>query len=284
MIKTGSIQHHTQPTLLPINPISYLMKLYIGTAGWSYDEWVGPFYPDKSTPKLKHYCSIFCTVEIDSTFYSYPSPNLIQGWIKNTPPGFKFSAKLPKIITHEKKLQNAELDTKKFLDLLKPLYEADKLGVILIQLPPGFSSKYSIILQEFVKNLPPELKYAVEFRNQSWYDVEFLQRYNICSVITDSPLGLQTKITANFAYIRYHGRGKKIWYDFKYTEEQIKNFAIQIDRLTRQCGTIFSYFNNHYGAYAAENALQLIEITGNLSPKQRQQLIRMCRRGLDSFF
>lgn len=86
-----------------------MTKTYVGTCGWSYEDWVGPVYPARSTPKLRHYSSIFGTAEIDSTFYTYPKPAMVQGWIKNTPPGFKFSAKLPQIITHKKRLEKADM-------------------------------------------------------------------------------------------------------------------------------------------------------------------------------
>jgi len=79
-------------------------KVFVGTSGWSYNEWVGTIYPTKSTPKLKQYSTVFSSVEIDSTFYAYPRKELVQGWIKNTPVGFKFTAKLPKVMKRSLKI------------------------------------------------------------------------------------------------------------------------------------------------------------------------------------
>ncbi|MDG6994972.1 MAG: DUF72 domain-containing protein [Nitrososphaerota archaeon] len=79
-------------------------KVLLGTSGWSYKEWEEIFYPNAKTPKLTYYSRIFRTTEIDSTFYAYPTKGLVFGWAKNTPTGFEFSAKLPKLITHDKRL------------------------------------------------------------------------------------------------------------------------------------------------------------------------------------
>ncbi len=120
-----------------------LLSIRIGTSGWSYKEWEGVFYPDSNTPKLSYYSSIFNTAEIDSTFYANPAKGLVLGWARNTPKDFQFAVKLPQTITHKKHLelsQGVEIDLKDFLELMRPLHEAGKLGPLLIQLPPSFDS------------------------------------------------------------------------------------------------------------------------------------------------
>ena len=110
------------------------MSLLIGTSGWSYKEWVGPFY-EKKTGMFSHYTNFFHTAEINSTFYRYPSEGLIMGLMRNAPPGFVFAAKLPKLITHDKWLnldEGVENDTHRFLALMRPL--AERLGPILSML------------------------------------------------------------------------------------------------------------------------------------------------------
>ena len=119
------------------------MSLKVGTTGWSYKEWEKVFYPDSKTPKLKYYSGIFDTAEIDSTFYANPSKGLVFGWLRNTPKDFEFSVKLPQAITHKKQLDikhGVEIDLSEFLNLMKPLHDANKLGPLLIQLPPSFDS------------------------------------------------------------------------------------------------------------------------------------------------
>lgn len=260
------------------------MTNYIGTSGWSYDEWVGKLYPTRATPKLRYYSAIFSTAEIDSTFYAYPKQETIQGWARTTPPGFKFSLKLPQIITHIKTLQNAEKDTTKFLDLIRPILDANKIGIILVQLPPSFTSKYHATLENFLKTLSPDFKYAVEFRSKSWEDAktwELLAGYGISSVITESPLEMEVRATSGIMVLRYHGRGQKVWYDYRYSQEEMKGIAHNFKDITRDSNETFAYFNNHYGANAVENALQLIDYTGTISPRQKEQLAKFKTKTAD---
>lgn len=265
-----------------------MTKSFLGTSGWSYDEWVGPVYPTRDTPKLKYYSSIFSTAEINSTFYAYPKPVMVQGWIRNSSVGFKFSLKLPQPITHKKRLENVEDDLVKFLDLIKPMSDSGKLGVVLIQLPPSFTKNSTRTLEIFFDLLSTEFHYAVEFRHKSWEGKEtseLLQRYGISSVITDSPLELVSEITTDWAFVRYHGRGKKIWYDYRYSEKEIAGFAKRLEEIKKQTKIVYAYFNNHYGGSSVENALQLLQMSNSLSSKQMEMLNRFKSKTkeLDSF-
>ena len=119
-----------------------MSELLIGTSGWSYNEWVGVFYPNSSANKLSFYSKTYGTAEVDSTFYAFPSKGLVQGWARFTPEGFVFSVKLPQLLTHEKKLdpdKGVEADLVRFLSLLNPLLASGKLGPVLVQLPPSFT-------------------------------------------------------------------------------------------------------------------------------------------------
>jgi uncharacterized protein YecE (DUF72 family) len=117
-------------------------EILLGTSGWSYKEWIGPFYSKEDKSMLKAYGKIFKTVEIDSTFYRYPSKGMVMGWAKYSPEGFVFTAKLPRLITHEKKLdlnQGVKEDLDKFIEIMEPFWLGGKLGCVLIQLPPRFT-------------------------------------------------------------------------------------------------------------------------------------------------
>ena len=118
-----------------------LNNILLGTSGWSYRDWIGPFYKKKEKSMLKAHSKVFKTVEIDSTFYAYPSKGTVMGWVKYSPEDFVFVAKLPKLITHEKMLdleEGIEEDLNRFCDLIRPILLNGKLGCLLIQLPPKY--------------------------------------------------------------------------------------------------------------------------------------------------
>ena len=168
-------------------------NVLLGTSGWSYKEWIGPFYSKEDKSLLRTYTKVFKTVEIDSTFYRYPTKGAVMGWAKYSPEGFVFTAKLPQLITHEKLLdlgQGVEEDLQKFLELMEPLWLGGKLGCLLIQLPPKFDYRPKE-LEDFFKILPTHVKFAIEFRNRAWMRPEtwpLLTKYNVAYVIVDEPL------------------------------------------------------------------------------------------------
>src|SRR3990170_4391722 len=143
-----------------------MSELLIGTSGWSYNEWIRVFYPSTSTNKLSFYSKFFRTVEVDSTFYAFPSKGMVSGWSRYSPPDFVFSVKLPRLITHDKKLEVAkgvEADLIHFLGLMRPLIAGGKLGPILIQLPPSLTAENDFEkVRAFVEIIPEDLKFAVE--------------------------------------------------------------------------------------------------------------------------
>jgi len=144
-------------------------NVFLGTSGWSYKEWEGVFYKKGEKRKLRAYSQVFKTAEIDSTFYRNPSKGMVIGWLKYSPSDFLFSAKLPKLITHTKRLGlkgdfKADLDA--FLELMRPLQLGGKLACLLIQLPPSYDYNLEN-LEAFFEVLDPVFKYAVEFRKLS---------------------------------------------------------------------------------------------------------------------
>ena len=256
-----------------------MAEIRIGTSGWSYSDWEGVFYkPGES--KFQKYCRVFETVEIDSTFYSYPDPEIIEALAKSSPKGFSFSAKIPSMITHEKKLdlsKGVEKDLERFLNLLEPLKRAGKLAALLIQLPPKYTYQQKDALKGFLDILPRDFRFAVEFRDPSLLRADVLQilsSHGVAYTIVDEPLlPPETYITtSDFAYIRWHGRGKRPWYYYHYRREELEEWRPRLEEVSRQVKQVYGYFNNHFKGYAVHNALQVLDILGIITPAQRRIL------------
>lgn len=251
-------------------------NIFLGTSGWSYREWEEIFYQKGEKRKLRAYSHVFKTAEIDSTFYRYPSKGTVMGWLRYSPSEFVFTAKLPKLITHDKKLGlkgDVKADLDSFLELIRPLQLGGKLACLLIQLPPKYDYNLEN-LESFFKLLDPLFKYAVEFRNLSWMRDEtwdLLKAYDVAYVIVDEPLlPPEVHLTADFAYFRWHGKGQNIWFDYRYSGEELESWVPKVKGVAYQVKKIFGYFNNHFHGYAPENCLQLIEKLGLLSKEQEQ--------------
>jgi len=251
-------------------------KILLGTSGWSYEEWVGPFYV-KREKKLTEYSRLFKTTEINSTFYRYPTPGVIYGLIRSTPKDFVFSAKMPKLITHIKRMDPAsgvDEDLKRFFKVMAPLREAGKLGAILIQLPPKFDYSRIETLSKFLSLLPKEFSFAVEFRESSWLRSEtwsLLRQHNVAYTIVDEPLlPPETVFTADFSYIRWHGRGERPWFNYRYSEKELKEWVPKVKEAAEKTDKVYGYFNNHFHGYAPENCIQLLEMLGKATRIQRK--------------
>jgi uncharacterized protein YecE (DUF72 family) len=257
--------------------------LLVGCSGWSYSAWEGIFYPHALKAKLSYYSKVFRTAEVDSTFYHLPPRRVVEAWATSTPPGFVFSAKVPKSVTHEKKLSPAkgvERDVQEFLDLLKPLDAAGKLGALLVQLPPSFKSPRDLgRLEAFLALLPRGVNWVVEFRHPSWWAAPasaLLERYGVGSAIVDAPdLPAEPLTSAGLRYIRFHGRGASVWYNYFYSEEELRPWAERIRGLSERSEPVLIYFNNHHRAYAVANALQLLKLLGALEEGQAKVLARL---------
>ena len=264
----------------------------MGTSGWSYKEWEGLFYQKGEKRKLRAYSRVFKTVEIDSTFYRFPSKGMVMGWLRYSPSDFVFAAKLPKLITHDKKLglkEDVEADLKAYLDLMRPLQLAGKLGCFLIQLPTKYDYNPEN-LESFFKLLDPLFKYSVEFRNLTWMRDEtwnLLKQYSVAYTNVDEPLlPPEVHLTADFTYFRWHGRGEKPWFDYLYSKKEIDEWVPKVEEAAKEVKKIYGYFNNHFHGYAPENCLYLIEKLGLLSEtqKQAQEKTKSKQSKLGSFF
>lgn len=247
----------------------------LGTSGWSYEEWVEPFYRFRKISKLRYYNSVFKTAEIDSTFYRYPNEGTVFGWLRYTDPRFVFTAKLPRLITHDKMLdlnQGVEDDLNRFCQLMRRLLDAGKLGCLLIQLPPKFTVNEIGDLERFLEILPREFQFAVEFRDLSWIVEDtwnLLSKHKVAYTIVDEPLlPPEIRVTSKIAYFRWHGKGRRPWFDYRYKIEELKPWVPRVKEVATKAEKVYGYFNNHYHGYAVENCLQVLEILGALTPEQ----------------
>ncbi len=261
-------------------------RIYIGTSGWDYDDWVGPFY---TSPRglFTQYARIFDTTEINSTFYSMPSPAFLRNLASRAPKGFVFSLKLYKGITHKGLLrpQVVRDELNAFLRAVDEIKVRGKLGAVLVQMPPR-SREEIPWFQDFLSILPSGYRFAVEFRHPSWLSedvLEALRRRGVAYTVVDEPLlPPEVHVTADFSYIRWHGRGQRPWYYYHYSEEELKKWVPRINQLSTQVRVIYGYFNNHFRGYAPHNALQMLSLLGMANRRQREALRRIeeyLRRG-----
>lgn len=231
----------------------------IGTSGFHYKHWKGPFYPEQmpADAMLDFYTQHFDTVELNNSFYRLPSAEAFSAWRDATPANFVFAVKASRFITHHKKLKEPE----HALDNLLPraVHLGKKLGRVLFQLPPKWRVNPEC-LQNLLAILPSEIRYGFEFRERSWMSAEIfgiLREFNAALYIYELA-GYQppVAITADFTYVRLHGpeSGK---YQGSYSEQQLSRWARQIESWAKQLKAIYFYFDNDQAGYAATNALRL---------------------------
>ncbi|MFK7819218.1 MAG: DUF72 domain-containing protein [Planctomycetaceae bacterium] len=146
-------------------------RLFIGCPVWACDDWVGSLYPSKDRSTwLRRYSSVFNTVEGNSVFYGLPSIETARRWGEAVAPGFRFSLKFPRVISHDRRLANAESETERFLEVLQTLDRFDCLGPSFLQLPPNFSGNQFGILETYLRSLPPHFPFALEVRHADYFD------------------------------------------------------------------------------------------------------------------
>ncbi len=233
-------------------------RIFIGTSGWHYDHWKGPFYPDKTPGKemLGHYIRHFRTTEINNTFYKLPSEKTLTDWRESTPEGFLFSVKASRFITHMKKLKDPELTLPSFLERIDLLGE--KLGPVLFQLPPKWHFNPDRF-RRFVEALPEGHRYVFEFRDNSWVNSESLAimaDHGIALCIYDMAGETSRKETPGaFVYLRLHGPEEN--YGGSYDVQRLAGWAGAISSWAAMGKGIFCYFDNDEAGNAPLNAARL---------------------------
>jgi len=249
--------------------------VYVGTSGFKFDYWKGHFYPEKLPEKewLAYYATKFNCLEVNSTYYRLLHPAVFFHMAEKTPPGFLFTVKTYRTLTHEIGEQT-EADTKTFLDSLKPLIDAEKFGCVLAQFPTSFHNTpehldYIAGFHEKMAGLP----LVVEFRNRDWLEestFEWLKKRGIGFCGVDEPqfaslMPPVVRATSEIGYLRFHGRNYKEWwkgdkdkrYDYLYCEDELKEWLPKIKKLEEETEVTFVFMNNCYNAKAAINAEQL---------------------------
>ena len=238
-------------------------RVHIGTSGWHYSHWRGPFYPEdvRDDEMLGFYVQHFRTVEINNSFYHLPSRQTFELWHDQTPPGFVFAVKASRYITHMKKLRDTESATGNFFAHVEAL--GKKVGPILFQLPPHWHCDQER-LKAFLETLPRKYRFAFEFRDPTWFNAEvidLLKAHHAALCVYDLA-GFQSPeaLTAGHAYLRLHGPAEHK-YSGRYTRPQLRQWldlcAGWLESGARQ---VFIYFDNDQSGYAALNAIELKEM------------------------
>jgi uncharacterized protein YecE (DUF72 family) len=233
------------------------MAIWVGTSGYNYPEWRGSFYPEKlATAKmLGFYAERLATVEINYTFYRSPKPEILAGWSGQTPPGFRFTLKAPKRITHDARLRDCADSLKYFLETAATL--GPKLGMLLFQLPPFFRKDVAV-LDAFLAEFPPQTRAAFEFRHASWLSDEVFERLqarNLTLCIADSEKSsTPVEITADCGYFRLRDEG--------YTPADIGQWARTIREKAAGCSEVFVYFKHEEAGKGPQFARLLLDALG----------------------
>ena len=235
-----------------------MAKFLIGTSGWVYEHWKGVFYPEgmPQSEWFGHYAKSFDTVEVNYSFYRLPSRRTFENWREAAPPGFVFTVKANRYITHVKKLKDAGDAVKRFYENLYGL--EDRCGAVLFQLPPRWHANVER-LEEFLSLVPKRYRLVFEFRDESWLTEEvadLLRRYNAALCAADSPFRPGPRdVTADFVFYRMHGgHGRQAP---SYGQKELRALASEIAVHLAEGLDAFAYFNNDYGGVAVKNALSM---------------------------
>jgi uncharacterized protein YecE (DUF72 family) len=235
-------------------------------------------YPPGTRPSefLSTYARAFGVVEVDSTFYAVPDARAVRAWAERTPPEFTFALKMPKEVTHERRLRDADDAVRSFLDRARQL--GAKLGPILLQMGPDFGPDELPAIEMFLPTLPDDIRFAIELRQSRWmsadvrpYLVDVLSRHGVALALSDgrwiprdTMLELAEHATADFLYVRWMGPDREIT-DYSRVQfdrsEEIRAWSDVLKRaaLTKE---IFGFFNNHFAGHSPASAREMQRLLG----------------------
>jgi len=254
------------------------MRVLIGTQGWNYPAWVGPFYPPGTRPEafLSTYARAFRVVEVDSTFYAVPDAKVVRAWMERTPAEFTFALKMPREVTHDRRLRDAEEVVQEFLDRAREL--GSKLGPILMQMGPDFAPEEIAALERFLPALPRDVRFAIEVRDRNWMHanvlsrlLELLNEHGIALALSDgrwipreTMVQVAERSTAEFLYVRWMGPNRDITDYSRIQFDRSEQIELWSGVLRRAANTkeIYGFFNNHFAGHSPASARQLQGLLG----------------------
>jgi uncharacterized protein YecE (DUF72 family) len=245
-----------------------MSELRIGTSGWHYQSWWGPFFPKalKKKDALSYYAGRFSATELNAPFYRTPSEEAVKGWAEQTPDEFLFAWKASKFITHWKRLSEKSANSIELLDSRVKLL-GHKLGPILFQLPPQFEANRER-LAAFLKMVPRRWRCVFEFRHRSWYDdaiLDVLSAHDAALCISDHhDAPAPWVVTAPHVYLRPHGPGGR--YRGSYDEKTLRDWTRRIRAWQREGRDVFCFFDNDQKSAAPKDAQRLIDL---LAPRRK---------------
>lgn len=248
------------------------MDLRIGTQGWSYDAWSGVFYPEGLAPaeRLATYARAFDTVEVDSTYYAIPPADRVDGWRERTPDGFVFCLKLPGEITHERRLRHAHDVLAEFCAVVRRL--EDRLGHLLVQLSPDFAVTVANreALAAFLRRLPAEFDFAVEFRDADWLTDETfalleLTGTTLCVSVgpwlaTPAAIEAACRAPGRSLYLRWLGDPRHrpdLAALIRERDSELDAWAEALRGMEADRDVVYGFANNDYQGHAPETARRL---------------------------
>lgn len=267
-------------------------RVLLGTQGWSYPAWIGPFYP-KGTAQaamLALYAKAFSTVEVDSTFHGIPAETVVREWRERVPKGFLFSLKIPQEITHTRQLVDVEPLLTRFLTRVDVL--EDRLGPLLVQMSPGFraTAEHRSVLTAFLEGLPTGYRWVIEFRDPKWITadtLDLLHERAVALALVDGRwlkrrvvLDLTRRPTTQFGYLRWMGPTRSIL-DYSHVQvdrgAELTRWAEAIRALRSRVPTVFGYFNNHFEGHGPHSVRELERIVGQkpVEPRSRQAQVEL---------
>jgi len=264
-------------------------KIAVGTCGYSYKEWIGPFYHEKTKPDeyLAFYAGYFDSLELNFSYYAMPKAEQIRRMLETeNAQNLTFSIKAHQSLTHKADPGRWRNEAKTYIAAIEPLLEAGRLDAVLLQFP--YSFHYEADNRRHLADLLTEfsgIPSAVEFRNNEWNSsrvIDEFKKRNVAYVSTDSPdiKGVPQTLdvsTASFSYFRLHGRNADTWwgsdsrsrYDYLYNEDELRGAAERVRRMVVKADKALVYFNNHARGQAVKNAASLKKILEEENGKKR---------------
>jgi uncharacterized protein YecE (DUF72 family) len=246
-----------------------MAAIRLGTMGFSYGDWAGVFYPQGAKPGdyLAHYARHFDTVELDTTFHATPPVDRVRRWAELTPEHFRFAAKMPRAVTHAG-LDRRLDDMREFVDVMRHM--GPKLGPILIQLAPSCGVEQFAALSGLVRELPRDVRFAVEFRNSSWGEqrtLDLLGEHGVALVVAEySARPSRVLLTTDFLYVRWigeHQRLKELNQEQMDDTPSLQWWRDQILHVApRLPGGVWGFFNNDYSGYAVATCRRFMTMLG----------------------